>query len=58
MDQHAMLMERVGEGILQVAQAEEKRLDAQLQALENLGTVITTFRWLNLVIRLSVCCCR
>lgn len=34
---HAMLMERVGEGILQVAQAEEKRLDEQLKSLENLG---------------------
>jgi hypothetical protein len=34
---HAMMMERVGEGILQVAQAEEKRLDEQLKSLENLG---------------------
>jgi hypothetical protein len=35
---HAMMMERVGEGILLVAEAEEKRLDAQLKSLENLGT--------------------
>ncbi len=35
--QHAMMMERVGEGILQAAQAEECRLDAQLASLETLG---------------------
>lgn len=30
-------MERVGEGILQVAAMEERKLDAQLKAMENLG---------------------
>ena len=35
--QHLKLMENVGKGILQVAEAEEKRLDAQLRDLENLG---------------------
>jgi hypothetical protein len=30
------LMERVGEGILQVAESEERKLDAQIRALENL----------------------
>ena len=35
--QTAMMIERVGDGILQVAQAEESALDAKLQALENLG---------------------
>uniref|UniRef100_A0A7S0SSS6 Thioredoxin domain-containing protein n=1 Tax=Chromulina nebulosa TaxID=96789 RepID=A0A7S0SSS6_9STRA len=33
---HNMLMEKVGEGILQAAQAEEQKLDAKLKALENL----------------------
>ena len=33
---HAEAMERVGEGILAAAQAEEKRLDAQLKDLEKL----------------------
>eukprot|EP01038_Epipyxis_sp_PR26KG_P012058 gene12058-16135_t len=36
MDQQAQLMERVGEGILQVAQAEERKIDAQLKQYENL----------------------
>lgn len=30
-------MERVGEGILRAAEAEEKKLDAQLRQFENLG---------------------
>ena len=34
---HAQAMEQVGQGILQVAEAEERRLDAQLKDLENLG---------------------
>lgn len=34
---HAKIMERVGEGILQHAQLEEQKLDAQLASLENLG---------------------
>ena len=34
---HAMAMEQVGQGILAVAEQEEKRLDAQLKGLENLG---------------------
>jgi len=34
--QHAMMMEKVGEGILHQAMLEEKRLDAQLASLENL----------------------
>lgn len=34
---HAMAMEQVGQGILAVAEMEEKRLDAQLKGLENLG---------------------
>lgn len=34
---HAQAMEQVGAGILQVAEAEERRLDAQLKSLENLG---------------------
>ena len=38
--QQVQLMERVGDGILQVAEAEEKRLDAQLKSLENLGEII------------------
>jgi thiol-disulfide isomerase/thioredoxin len=37
MDQHHMkLMERVGEGILKAAEAEEKALDAKLASIENL----------------------
>lgn len=47
---HAMAMEQVGQGILAVAEQEEKRLDAQLKGLENLGkahnvlkTKLTTF---------------
>jgi predicted HD phosphohydrolase len=39
MDQHAMLAEQVGMGILQVAAAEEKKLDQQLKAMENLGAL-------------------
>eukprot|EP01006_Ploeotia_vitrea_P028980 TRINITY_DN61606_c0_g1_i1.p1 TRINITY_DN61606_c0_g1~~TRINITY_DN61606_c0_g1_i1.p1 ORF type:complete len:123 (+),score=4.59 TRINITY_DN61606_c0_g1_i1:98-466(+) len=35
--QTAMLMERVGDGILQQAQAEEKALDEKLAAIEKLG---------------------
>lgn len=35
--QQQMIMERVGEGILQVAEAEERKLDAQLKNFENLG---------------------
>jgi len=35
-----MLMERVGEGILQVAEQEEKKLDAQLAKLEHLGNLM------------------
>lgn len=31
------LMEKVGEGILQVAESEERKIDAQLKALENMG---------------------
>lgn len=34
--QHAMMMERVGAGILQAAHAEERALDAQLAKMENL----------------------
>lgn len=34
---HAQAMEQVGAGILQVAAAEERKLDAQLKDLENLG---------------------
>ena len=34
---HAQAMEQVGAGILQVAEAQEKALDAQLKDLENLG---------------------
>mmetsp|Transcript_30854 Transcript_30854/g.31399 ORF Transcript_30854/g.31399 Transcript_30854/m.31399 type:complete len:226 (+) Transcript_30854:151-828(+) len=34
--QHAMLMEKVGEGILQQAEKEEKKLDEQLKQLENM----------------------
>lgn len=33
---HAMMMEKVGEGILAAAQAEEKMLDATLASMENL----------------------
>ena len=36
MDQHAFMMEKVGAGILQAAQAEERALDAQLAKMENL----------------------
>ena len=37
MDQHhAMMMERVGDGILQAAEAQEKMLDAKLASIENL----------------------
>lgn len=34
---HAQAMEQVGAGILQVAAAEERKLDAQLKDMENLG---------------------
>lgn len=34
---HAKAMEKVGEGILQAAEAQERKLDAQLKSLENLG---------------------
>ena len=33
------VIERVGEGILQVAAVEERKLDEQLNRLENLGTL-------------------
>lgn len=33
---HAMLMEKVGDGILQAALAEEQMLDQKLKAMENL----------------------
>lgn len=36
---HAQAMEQVGQGILQVAAMEEKKLDAQLKDLENLGNI-------------------
>jgi hypothetical protein len=35
-DMQARLMERVGEGILQAAQAEERRLDEQLAGMDNI----------------------
>lgn len=35
--QHRRMMENVGDGILQVAMAEERKLDAQLKSLEKLG---------------------
>ena len=35
--QQAQLIERVGEGILQVAELEERKIDEQLKALENMG---------------------
>ena len=35
--QQAKLMEQVGQGILQVAEAEERKLDEKLKSLENLG---------------------
>ncbi len=35
--QHAQIMEQVGRGILQQALVEEKKLDAKLKDLENLG---------------------
>ncbi len=38
--QHQRMMENVGKGILQVAMAEEKKLDAQLKGLDNLGMEI------------------
>lgn len=38
--QHRQLMENVGDGILQVAMAEERKLDAQLKNLEKLGKII------------------
>lgn len=38
--QHEMMMERVGESILQVAEAQEKKLDSKLKELENLGALI------------------
>lgn len=34
---HAQAMEQVGAGILAVAAAEERKLDAQLKDMENLG---------------------
>lgn len=34
---HAAAMEQVGAGILQVAEAQERQLDAQLKGLENMG---------------------
>jgi len=43
-----MAMEQVGQGILAVAEQEEKRLDAQLKGLENLGrTCSVLFRLLS-----------
>jgi hypothetical protein len=42
MDQvHAQAMEQVGAGILAVAAAEEKKLDAQLKDMENLGWLLS-----------------
>jgi len=35
-------MEQVSKGILQVAEIEEKKLDAQLKNLENLGEVLNS----------------
>jgi hypothetical protein len=40
MDHQTMLAEQVGQGILQVAAMEEKKLDQQLKAMENLGKLI------------------
>ena len=37
---HAMLMERVGEGILAAAQAQERAIDQQLKALETMGKYV------------------
>jgi hypothetical protein len=39
--QHAQIMEQVGRGILQQALVEEKKLDAKLKDLENLGNDVT-----------------
>ena len=36
-NQQVQLMERVGDGILQVAAAEERKLDGQLKDIEKLG---------------------
>jgi hypothetical protein len=56
---HAAMMERVGEGILAAAEAQEKRLDAQLKGLENLGETdsIVCERYLWIVFEYLVCIC-
>jgi hypothetical protein len=45
--QGMMLAEKVGEGILAAAEAEERALDAKLQQLENLGMLISSFLCLD-----------
>ena len=35
--QQMKLLEKMGDGILQVAEREEKKLDAKLKEIENLG---------------------
>lgn len=40
MDYQRMVAEQVGQGILQVAQAEEQMLDQQLRELEALGNYV------------------
>ena len=35
----AMLMDKVSDGILQAALAEERQLDAKLAEMDNLGTI-------------------
>ena len=44
----SQLIERVGEGILQVAEMEEKRIDEQLKALENMGNLLVLPHYLSL----------
>lgn len=41
--QQMKLLESVGEGILQVAAREEKKLDQQLKEMENLGVYLFMF---------------
>ena len=47
--QQMKLLESVGEGILQVAAREEKKLDQQLKEMENLGFLVYTEQMTDII---------
>jgi hypothetical protein len=55
--QQVQLMERVGDGILQVAAAEERKLDGQLKVIEKLGEYFNNFKFCFSIYNTSLHAC-